>query len=132
MFSSHSLSLLFLSRTEWMAAKSKSVVAIGKHMLNGVRSGPLAPGGLLASRKDHTSAYDKNVEEELQSSKVPDDLINPDSHKYWSPHPQTGVFGPSPSSTTDETSCSKEDSVMMEKAWFRPTSLEDLDKTHHS
>ncbi|XP_010420422.1 PREDICTED: uncharacterized protein LOC104706004 isoform X2 [Camelina sativa] len=119
-----------------MAAKSKSiaVVVIGKHIVNSVRSCPFA-SGLLSSRNGHTSAYDKNVEEEMQSSKVPDDLIKPDSDNYWSPHPQTGVFGPSSSSstdTTDENRCGQEDSVMEEKAWFRPTSLEDLDKTHHS
>ncbi|XP_010492653.1 PREDICTED: uncharacterized protein LOC104770007 [Camelina sativa] len=124
-----------------MAAKSKSIVAvvIGKHIVNCVRSGPFASGLLasrgIANRNGHTSAYDKNVEEDMQSSKVPDELIKPDSDKYWSPHPQTGVFGPSSSSstdTTDENRGGQEDSVMEEKAWFRPTSLEDLDKTHHS
>ncbi|VVB14876.1 unnamed protein product [Arabis nemorensis] len=85
----------------------------------------------IAIRNGHTSTYDKNVEEELQSNKVPDELIKPDSDKYWSPHPQTGVFGPSSSSTdtTDKNRGGQEDSMMKEKAWFRPTSLEDLDKT---
>uniref|UniRef100_A0A1J3GD60 Uncharacterized protein n=1 Tax=Noccaea caerulescens TaxID=107243 RepID=A0A1J3GD60_NOCCA len=125
-----------------MAAKSKNVQVIasfGKHIVNGVRSRAI-PGAvasdLFPCRNGHTSSYDKNVEEELQSSKVPDEMIKPDSDKYWSPHPQTGVFGPSSSSSTDtadENRGSQEDSVMEEKAWFRPTSLEDLDKTdHHS
>ncbi|CAE6105739.1 unnamed protein product [Arabidopsis arenosa] len=120
-----------------MAAKSKSVQVIGKHIVNGVRSRSFSRAvayGLFTSRNNHTSGYDKNVEEELQSSQVPDELIKPDSDKYWSPHPQTGVFGPSSSSTDtkDEFRGGQEDSVMEEKAWFRPTSLEDLDKTHHS
>ncbi|CAH2072548.1 unnamed protein product [Thlaspi arvense] len=126
-----------------MAAKSTSVQVLGKHIVNGVRSrvfpravasGLFASRG-IANRNGDTSAYDKNVEEELQSSKVPDEVIKPDSDKYWSPHPQTGVFGPSSSSatdTTDEKRSQDQDSVMEEKAWFRPTSLEDLDKTHHS
>ncbi|CAH8358683.1 unnamed protein product [Eruca vesicaria subsp. sativa] len=128
-----------------MAAKSKSLQVIGKHVVNSLRScafaravaSDLSASRVLLNRNGHTSAYDKNVEEELQSSKVPDELIKPevDSDKYWSPHPQTGVFGPSSSSntdTTEENRSSQDDSVMDEKAWFRPTSLEDLDKTHHS
>ncbi|KAG7602551.1 Late embryogenesis abundant protein [Arabidopsis thaliana] len=117
-----------------MAAKSKNIQVVGRHIVNGVRSRAVAYG-LFTSRNDHTSAYDKNVEEELQPSQVPDEMIKPDSDKYWSPHPQTGVFGPSSSSSTDtrdEFRGGQEDSVMEEKAWFRPTSLEDLDKTHHS
>ncbi|KFK44648.1 hypothetical protein AALP_AA1G285800 [Arabis alpina] len=117
-----------------MATKSKNIQVIGKHLANGVRSRAIA-SGLFASRNGHThtSTYDKNVEEELQASKVPDELIKPDSEKYWSPHPQTGVFGPSSSSnTTDENRGGQKDSVMEEKAWFRPTSLEDLDKSHNS
>ncbi|KAF8102983.1 hypothetical protein N665_0189s0035 [Sinapis alba] len=116
-----------------MAAKSKSLQVIRKHLVNGVRSWAFpraVASDLSASRNGHTSAYDKNVEEELQASKMADD----DSDKYWSPHPRTGVFGPSTSSsTTDENRSSQDDSVMEEKAWFRPTSLEDLDKsTQHS
>ncbi|KAJ4882636.1 hypothetical protein Rs2_32729 [Raphanus sativus] len=123
-----------------MAAKSKSLQVIRKHLVNGVRSWAFpraVASDLSASRNGHTSAYDKNVEEELQSSKVPDELIKPDdSDKYWSPHPRTGVFGPSTSSSTtditEENRSSQDDSVMEEKAWYRPTSLEDLDKTQHS
>ncbi|KAF3499501.1 hypothetical protein F2Q69_00044700 [Brassica cretica] len=87
-----------------MAAKSKSLQVIGKHLVNSLRSCAFpraVASDLSASRNAHTSAYDKNVEEELQPSKVPDELIKSESDKYWSPHPQTGVFGPSSSSTTD-------------------------------
>ncbi|KAJ0243685.1 Late embryogenesis abundant protein [Hirschfeldia incana] len=121
-----------------MAAKSKSLQVIRKHLVHGVRSWAFpraVASDLSASRNGHTSAYDRNVEEESQASKVPDELIKSDSEKYWSPHPQTGVFGPSSSSTTDTTdeNCStQDDSAMEEKAWFRPTSLEDMDKTQHS
>ncbi|CAN7034731.1 unnamed protein product [Brassica oleracea var. botrytis] len=128
-----------------MAAKSKSLQVIGKHLVNSLRScafpravaSDLSASRVLLNRNARTSAYDKNVEEELQPSKVPDELIKSESDKYWSPHPQTGVFGPSSSSTTDTADeklsrGSQEDSGMEEKAWFRPTSLEDLNKTHHS
>lgn len=81
----------------------------------------------------HVSVYEKNPEEHFHPNVVPDDVILPQSDKYWSPHPQTGVFGPS----TDHklvsagehgmhVSASAADSVLEQKAFFRP--LEDLDK----
>ncbi|ESQ51368.1 hypothetical protein EUTSA_v10017419mg [Eutrema salsugineum] len=125
-----------------MAAKLKSVQVTEKHIVNSFRSRTLShivASGLfafrgIANRNGHTWTYSKNVEEELQSSKVPDELIKSDSNKYWSPHPQTGVFGPSSSSsitdTNDKNRSQDQDSVMDVKAWFRATSLEDLDKTY--
>ncbi|KAF2288025.1 hypothetical protein GH714_003970 [Hevea brasiliensis] len=91
-------------------------------------------------RAAHTSVYDKNLDDQVQPSVVPDDVIQPQSNKYWAPHPQTGVFGPA----TDAHSASGRESgfstasanggqssVLEEKAWFRPTSLEDLEKPNH-
>ncbi|CAN8260579.1 unnamed protein product [Cochlearia groenlandica] len=88
---------------------------------------------LFTSRRSgHSSAYDKNVEDELHASAVPDDVIKPDSDKYWSPHPQTGVFGPSTTEHSSATEAGRQDTAVLEEtAWFRPTSLEDMDKTHH-
>ncbi|KAJ4892781.1 hypothetical protein Rs2_19575 [Raphanus sativus] len=87
---------------------------------------------LFTSRSGHSSAYDKNVEDELQATAVPDDVIKPDSDKYWSPHPQTGVFGPSTTDQSAAAEAARQDSAVLEEtAWFRPTSLEDSDKTHH-
>lgn len=86
----------------------------------------------LNSRSGHSSAYDKNVEDELQASAVPDDVVKPDSDQYWSPHPQTGVFGPSTIEHSPAAEAARQDSAVLEEtAWFRPTSLEDSDKTHH-
>ncbi|KAJ8771334.1 hypothetical protein K2173_026511 [Erythroxylum novogranatense] len=91
----------------------------------------------LISRRLATSAYDKNVDDQVRPSAVPDDVIQPESEKYWAPHPQTGVFGP----VTDHQAVagggsslpkSAEESVLEEKAWFRPTSLQDLEKPHHN
>lgn len=67
-------------------------------------------------------------------------MIQPLSEKYWAPHPQTGVFGPA---TENHPGAGGEhdyrsspangsgESVLEEKAWFRPTSLEDLEKPLH-
>lgn len=82
--------------------------------------------------RSYSSAYDKNVEDELQASAVPDDVIKPESEKYWSPHPQTGVFGPSTTEHSPAAEAARQDSAVLEEtAWFRPTSLEDSDKSHH-
>ena len=48
----------------------------------------------LCSRSAHFSIYDKNPDDQLPPGVVPDELIQPQSDKYWAPHPQTGVFGP--------------------------------------
>lgn len=74
------------------------------------------------------SAYDKNPEENVNPTLVPDHVIAPQSEEYWAPHPKTGVFGPA----ADEIPGSSHDagangsSVLEEKTFFRP--LEDLDK----
>lgn len=90
-------------------------------------------------RAAHTSAYDKNLDDQVHPTVVPDDVIQPQSEKYWAPHPQTGVFGPEAagagsgfnSSPATANGHNNSDSVLEEKAWFRPTSLEDLEKPHH-
>ncbi|KAG7580473.1 hypothetical protein ISN44_As08g002630 [Arabidopsis suecica] len=119
-----------------MATRSKSfqlITALKKHLVN-PRASPRATASALfpSRRSGHSSAYDKNVEDELHASAVPDEVIKPDSDKYWSPHPKTGVFGPS---TTEHSAASEgagqDTAVLEETAWFRPTSLEDSDKTHH-
>ncbi|KAG9133920.1 hypothetical protein Leryth_004641 [Lithospermum erythrorhizon] len=49
---------------------------------------------MFAGESVHVSVYDKNWEDHVLSSVVPDEVIQLQSEKYWSPHPQTGVFGP--------------------------------------
>uniref|UniRef100_A0A2P2KAA4 Uncharacterized protein MANES_08G164900 n=1 Tax=Rhizophora mucronata TaxID=61149 RepID=A0A2P2KAA4_RHIMU len=90
----------------------------------------------------HTSAYDKNIDDQVHPSIVPDDVIQPQSEEYWSPHPQTGVFGPAtdhkPVAGSGEqflsspTNFGEDGSELEEKAWFRPTSLQDVEKPHHN
>jgi hypothetical protein len=89
-------------------------------------------------RAAHTSVYDKNPDDHHISNVVPDHVIQPQSENYWEPHPKTGVFGP----PADEASISAgkpgfqsstvdgADSVLEQKAWYRPTGLEDLEKPH--
>ncbi|XP_022875591.1 late embryogenesis abundant protein At5g17165-like isoform X2 [Olea europaea var. sylvestris] len=83
-----------------------------------------------AMRGVHVSVYDKNPEEHVCPTVVPDDLIAPQSDKYWAPNPQTGVFGPetdhNPTAGSPITASGGEDSVLEQKAFFRP--LEDLEK----
>ena len=76
----------------------------------------------------HVSQYDKNMDDQVRPTVVPDDVVQPESEKYWAPHPQTGVFGPEAEnklSAASPENCG-EGSVLEEKAFFRP--LEDLDK----
>ena len=47
----------------------------------------------LCSRSAHFCVYDKNPDDQFRPGVVPDELIQPQSDKYWAPHPQTGVFG---------------------------------------
>ena len=91
-------------------------------------------------RSAHASAYDKNRDDNVHPTVVPDDVIQPQSDKYWTPDPHTGVFGPA---TELKASAGGEqglrsslgsggmNSVLEEKAWFRPTNIEDLEKPHH-
>ncbi|OAY66580.1 hypothetical protein ACMD2_11785 [Ananas comosus] len=82
----------------------------------------------------HASAYDKNADEHVQASVVPDDVIeNGKPDKYWGPHPETGVFGPAePNSGSTGKPASGNDpaSVLEQKVWFRPH--EDVDKPPHN
>lgn len=71
------------------------------------------------------SVYEKNPDDKIRGTVVPDDVIEQNSEKFWGPHPQTGVFGPS---ADHKPTAAKggEDSIMEQKAFFRP--LEDLEK----
>lgn len=77
--------------------------------------------------------YDKNPDEHIQPSLVPDEVIHPQTDKYWAPHPETGVFGPDSKENQAAGSLSlpanaSEDSVLEKKAFFRPLEVEDLEK----
>ncbi|TKY71085.1 hypothetical protein E2542_SST07380 [Spatholobus suberectus] len=127
-----------------MAANSSSrgITALGKRVANRIWTSN-SPSSALTPRRAaaySSSVYDKNPDDEIHSGPVPDDVIHAtQSGKYWAPHPQTGVFGPpgdqvaSPPTSGGERSFHSDattDSVLEEKAWFRPTSLEDLEKPH--
>ncbi|AES93851.1 hypothetical protein MtrunA17_Chr5g0395951 [Medicago truncatula] len=128
-----------------MAANSSSgsITTFGKRVINqiwknnnSISSSP--PLSLASRRAAYSSVYDKNADDQIHSEPVPDDVIQAtQSTKYWAPNPHTGVFGPpgehasgfhSASSTTNASAAAG--SVLEEKAWFRPTSIEDLEKPH--
>ncbi|KAM7262119.1 hypothetical protein ACFE04_021196 [Oxalis oulophora] len=92
---------------------------------------------LIIRRAAHSSAYDKNLDEHVRQTIVPDHVINDtQSDKYWAPHPQTGVFSPVADHQGfpigDQAANGGQSLALEEKAWFRPTSLEDLEKPHHT
>ncbi|GAB2227554.1 hypothetical protein Drorol1_Dr00009377 [Drosera rotundifolia] len=130
-----------------MAAKSSStrlVFTLGKRFFFaenrhiGGTSSSLRSAAPSLRRSAHNLVYEKNLDEHVTPSAVPDDVIQPQSDKYWEPNPQTGVFGPASEQTGGERGFHSTspgsadgggDSVLEQKAFFRP--LEDLDKPHH-
>ena len=128
-----------------MAANSRSAGAIaglGKRITDQIwNSDPLRNSVISSSapkfrRAAHTSVYDKNLDEQVRPSVVPDDVIQAQAaDKYWAPHPQTGVFGPATENPAADAGNRAADGghysgVEEGKAWFRPTSLEDSEKPH--
>ncbi|KAL6132334.1 hypothetical protein ACLB2K_070705 [Fragaria x ananassa] len=127
-----------------MAANSSSrlIASLGKRaVVNQIRVRPtettrLSPAAPLALRRAaHSSVYDKNPDEHIRPSFVPDDVISPEPEKYWAPNPRTGVFGPETGHNSTQAGESgavngSETSVLEEKAWYRPTNIEDLEKPH--
>ncbi|KAK2425817.1 hypothetical protein QL285_024556 [Trifolium repens] len=125
-----------------MAANSnvRSITGFGKRVINQIWrnnknfNSSSTPLSLAFRRAAYSSVYDKNADEHIHSEPVPDDVIHStQSTKYWAPHPHTGVFGPpgGEQSTTDASAAAAAaGSVLEEKAWFRPSSLEDLEKPH--
>ncbi|KAA3457317.1 hydrogen peroxide induced protein 1 [Gossypium australe] len=125
-----------------MAANLKSgggIASLGKRLLN--RTSTRTPSLFISTssptRSPHASAYDKNLDDQAHAAVVPDDVIQPQSDKYWAPDPRTGVFGPATEQLNASAGGEKgihssgANSVLEEKAWFRPTSIEDLEKPHH-
>lgn len=77
------------------------------------------------------SSYGKNEDQIGGVDKVPDDAMEPDSKKWWMPHPQTGVFGPAVNDGVtngdfQHTQNMDVSSVLEQQAWFRPA--EDVQK----
>ncbi|XP_077247412.1 late embryogenesis abundant protein At5g17165-like [Tasmannia lanceolata] len=116
----------------------RGFVTIGKRFIkqNWISSSrDPSPATLLPVSTDrrgaHFYVYDKNPDDQLLTSVVHDDVIEPQSEKYWAPHPKTGVFGPpdhNGSAGGDHLTqpLPPDGSVMELTAWFRP--LEDVDK----
>ncbi|GAA0141333.1 hypothetical protein LIER_35374 [Lithospermum erythrorhizon] len=106
---------------------SRKLATVGKKFVSQLIASR-SSASLLQRRSVHVSVYDKNWEDHVHSYVVPDEVIQLQSEKYWSPHPQTGVFGPATNhqaigfhSVPDSS-----ESVLGQKTFFRP--LENLDK----
>ncbi|XP_042503495.1 late embryogenesis abundant protein At5g17165-like isoform X2 [Macadamia integrifolia] len=124
-----------------MAANSQSrgIASLGKRFVNQISNGSLRDPARVSSsqasalRGVHVSSYDKEIDDQVRPSVVPDHLIQPASEKYWAPHPQTGVFSPPEHFSAaggdrgfHSPPSNGESSVLEQKAWFRP--LEDVEK----
>ncbi|XP_072962717.1 late embryogenesis abundant protein At5g17165-like [Typha angustifolia] len=119
-----------------MASNSKGGAiagSFGKRFVNRVWSSSYRFSTLTSRGVVQVSSYDKNVDEHVRPSVVPDEVINGQSDKYWAPHPNTGVFGPaepaigSTAAAGDHGAArNKGSSVLDQKVWFRP--LEDVEK----
>jgi hypothetical protein len=75
-------------------------------------------------RNVHASTYDKNIEDPVRPTVVPDYMINTNSDKYWGPHPKTGVFGPanpvvSGGTTGQYQTTNSTSSMLDQKVWCR-------------
>ncbi|CAN4100638.1 unnamed protein product [Withania somnifera] len=110
------------------------LVSLGKLFMNRIthssaRNSANSSTGLICGRRAvHMSVYDKNPEE-YQSS-IPDQIVEMKSDKYWTPHPQTGIFGPATDHIIhdehDSHFSGNVDSVLEQKTFFRD--IEDLEK----
>ncbi|KAF3678320.1 putative coiled-coil domain-containing protein 12 isoform 1 [Capsicum annuum] len=115
--------------------QSRGLVNLGKRVVNQIsyasaRTSANSPS-LSARRGVQTSVYDKNPEDHVRDTFVPDEVIEAPSDKYWAPHPQTGVFGPAATDSAGtergfHSSPTTAGSILEQKTFFRP--LEDLEK----
>ncbi|CAN4089417.1 unnamed protein product [Withania somnifera] len=114
--------------------KSRGLVSLGRRVINQINYA----GARTSARGVQTSIYDKNPEDHVWDSFVPDEVIEAKSDKYWAPHPQTGVFGPAATDTAGaergfqfhSSPATAAESILEQKTFFRP--LEDLDKPMHN
>ncbi|XP_071732151.1 late embryogenesis abundant protein At5g17165-like [Rutidosis leptorrhynchoides] len=112
-------------------SQSRSIASLGKRFVNQIRTSSAVDSNLILRRAVHVSVYDKNVDEQVRPTLVPEEpLTRAVSETDWIPHPKTGVFGPAdgqklavsePKATIG--------SVLEEKAFYRP--LENLEKPAH-
>ncbi|KAL3630781.1 hypothetical protein CASFOL_023765 [Castilleja foliolosa] len=111
--------------------QSRGLASLGKRFVGQIQSrdSVVAPFTL---RGVHTSVYDKNPDESVHSSMVPDHVMPLKTEEYWAPHPKTGVFGPAKDARMGSgqdsgvRASAGAESVLEAKAFFRPQ--EDLEK----
>ncbi|KAJ4950708.1 hypothetical protein NE237_027540 [Protea cynaroides] len=135
-----SLKILELQSQLLANSQSRGIVNLGKRFVNQISTGRVADTARVSSvqasslrRGVHVSAYDREFDDQVRPSVVPDYVIEHGSDKYWGPHPQTGVFGPSTEHIRatgklgfHSPPANGGTSVLEQKAWFRPQ--EDIEK----
>ncbi|KAI7744540.1 hypothetical protein M8C21_016418 [Ambrosia artemisiifolia] len=110
------------------------LTSLGKRFVTHIRTASSLHPNLLSRRAVHVSVYDKNIDDQVRPSFVPEEAVTrAEPEKYWAPHPKTGVFGPADEKNAGSASGSEpvaaDGSVLEEKAFFRP--LENLEKPAH-
>ncbi|KAF5790929.1 putative Late embryogenesis abundant protein [Helianthus annuus] len=109
--------------------------SFGNRFLSQIRTSPAVHPNLVVLRRAvHVSVYDKNIEDQIRPSLVPEEAVTrAEPEKYWVPDPKTGVFGPAGEKSIGGALGSEpkavDGSVLEQKAFFRP--LENLEKPTH-
>ncbi|KAG9454366.1 hypothetical protein H6P81_007270 [Aristolochia fimbriata] len=107
----------------------RGFASVGKRFVDGNWIGSFrgAAPASVGRRNVHTSVYDKNVDEQVRPTVVPDDVIEAKGEEYWAPNPKTGVFGPAAEkeglaggARRISEPGQENGSVLEEKVWFRP------------
>ncbi|KAL8233057.1 hypothetical protein R6Q57_002835 [Mikania cordata] len=104
----------------------RAITSFGKQLITQIRTSSTVHSTLILRRTLHAS-YDKNIDYQLRPSLVPEEpLTRTEPEKYWTPHPKTGVFGPTDKQHPGGEPTPRVGSVLEEETFFRP--LENLDK----
>ncbi|PWA84478.1 hypothetical protein CTI12_AA159160 [Artemisia annua] len=113
-------------------ATNSHLTTLRKRFVTQIRTSSSSP--LTLRRAVHVSSYDKNIDEQVRPTFVPEEAITrADSDTHWAPNPKTGVFGPAheqtPGGPPGSDPATLDGSVLKEKAFYRP--LENLEKPAH-
>ncbi|KAI3807934.1 hypothetical protein L1987_23872 [Smallanthus sonchifolius] len=108
----------------------QGIASLGKRFASQIRPASAVDPNLIFRRLVHVSVYDKNIDEQVRPSFVPEEAITrTEPEKYWAPHPKTGVFLPADEKNLGAIGsepAAVDGSVLEEKTFFR--TLENLDK----
>ncbi|KAJ0893185.1 putative Late embryogenesis abundant protein, LEA_3 subgroup [Helianthus annuus] len=83
-----------------------NLLSFGNRFISQIRtSSAVHPNLVVLRRAVHASVYDKNIEDQIRPSLVPEEAVTrAKPEKYWVPDPKTGVFGPAGEKSTNAAS----------------------------